>query len=303
MGRPMRDLRIEPRTLSTGKIVAYAPGLRRHYAADTDWETRAVALLPGRIAHMRHRLDFLALHGFRRQGRLLEVGTGPGLDTRLLLALSEATIVSIDIAQLFSPGAPKPAAHRTLHRRLDAWRDNGLRIPTFADAARLRLLEMDARALAFPAGTFDAVLCKATLNLIPRAEQAVSEALRVLRPGGLLLVADAPFSGLFGLCRGGVTDVPWAHLYLTEAEFREVLPPTSAARARALPNWQTVQRLERETLVEAVGDAGVLIAERYSYEEIPPHVVDAALRIVPALKDVGRDRLRVSEAEWLFRRS
>jgi SAM-dependent methyltransferase len=298
----MQDLRIEPRTLSTGKTVAYAPGFRSRYGADTDWETRAVALLPGRITHMRHRLDFLALHGFPRDGRLLEVGTGPGLDTRLLLALTDATIVSIDIAQLFSPGAPEPAAHRALHRRLDGWRANGLRIPAFRDTARVRLLEMDARALAFPAATFDAVLCKATLNLIPKGEQAVSEALRVLRPGGLLLVADAPFSGLFGLCRGGVTDVPWAHLYLTEAEFREILPPTPGAQLRALPNWQAVQRLERETLVEAVGDAGVLIAERYAYEELPAHLLDAALRIVPALKEVGRDRLRVSEGEWLFRR-
>jgi SAM-dependent methyltransferase len=298
----MREVRIEARTLSTGKTVAYAPGLRTRYAADTDWETRAVERLSGRIVHMRHRLGLLTLHGFPSDGRLLEVGTGPGLDTRLLLALSRATIVSIDITQHFTAGAHEVPAHSTLHHRLDAWRDNGLRIPSFREAERLSLLEMDARALGFAGSTFDAVLCKATLNLIPRPEQAVAEALRVLRPGGLLLVADAPFSGLFGLCRGGLTDVPWAHLYLTEAEFREILPPTPEAQARALPNWHAVQRLERETLVSAVGDGGVLIAECYAYEELPGQVLDAALRIVPALGDVGRDRLRVSEAEWLFRR-
>jgi ubiquinone/menaquinone biosynthesis C-methylase UbiE len=299
----MDDLRIEARTLSTGKTVAYVPGLRQRYAADTDWETRAVRHLAGRVARMRHRVELLAFYGFRPPGRLLEVGTGPGLDTRLLLAFSGATVVSIDVAQLFVPGPGEPRAHQSLHHHLDGWRDNGFRIPAFRDTGRVRFLEMDARALGFAAGTFDAVVCKATLNLIPRGDLAVAEALRVLRPGGLLLISEAPFSGLFGLCRGGVTDVPWAHLYLTEAEFQEILPPTPAARARALPNWRAVQRLERETVMDAVGDGALLVAERYSYEDLPAPLLDAAMRIVPALKDVGRDRLRTAEAEWLFRRA
>jgi hypothetical protein len=55
--------------------------------------------------------------------------------------------------------------------------------------------------------------------------------------------------------------------------------------------------------MDAVGDGALLVAERYSYEDLPAPLLDAAMRIVPALKDVGRDRLRTAEAEWLFRRA
>jgi len=298
----MRPLHVEARTLSTGKTVAYAPGLRDLYAADVDWETRALRKLDGRIRGMRHLADFLGLHGFRPGQRFLEVGTGAGMDTRILSAATGSPIVSIDIVQPFVAGAPVPAAHAALHQRLDAWSDNGFGLPSFRDARRYRLLQMDGRALAFARASFDAVFYKATLKVIPDMERAVAEALRVLRPGGLLLVVDAPFSGLFGLYRGGVTDVPWAHLYLTEAEYREILPPTPVAHTRALTKWRLVQRFERESLCAAVGDAAVLVAERYTYEVLPVGVVDRTLELVPALRPVGADRLRVGEGVWLFRR-
>jgi len=48
----------------------------------------------------------------------------------------------------------------------------------------------DAQALEFPDGAFDTVVCTFALCAIPDEGRAVAEMARVLRPGGLLLLAD-----------------------------------------------------------------------------------------------------------------
>ncbi len=48
----------------------------------------------------------------------------------------------------------------------------------------------DADALCFPSATFDTVVCTFSLCAIPDHRQALAEMTRVLRPGGLLLLAD-----------------------------------------------------------------------------------------------------------------
>ncbi|WP_084962843.1 class I SAM-dependent methyltransferase [Thermoactinospora rubra] len=52
------------------------------------------------------------------------------------------------------------------------------------------LREGDAQALDFPDGAFDTVVCTFSLCAIPDERRAVGEMVRVLRPGGLLLLAD-----------------------------------------------------------------------------------------------------------------
>jgi ubiquinone/menaquinone biosynthesis C-methylase UbiE len=71
--------------------------------------------------------------------------------------------------------------------------------PPMVDEARRRgheaaigsaaVLVMDAEALGFRDGAFDAVLCASALYLLPRPEEALGGFLRVLRPGGTLAVA------------------------------------------------------------------------------------------------------------------
>ncbi len=71
--------------------------------------------------------------------------------------------------------------------------------PVMLDIARHRARELgrqvnlhqgDAQALEFPDGSFDTVVCTFSLCGIPDDRQAVGEMDRVLRPGGLLLLAD-----------------------------------------------------------------------------------------------------------------
>ena len=52
------------------------------------------------------------------------------------------------------------------------------------------LREGDAHGLEFPEASFDTVVCTFSLCAIPDERRAVAEMRRVLRPGGLLLLAD-----------------------------------------------------------------------------------------------------------------
>ena len=52
------------------------------------------------------------------------------------------------------------------------------------------LRQGDARALGFPDGSFDTVLCTFSLCAVPDERAVLAEMARVLRPAGLLLLAD-----------------------------------------------------------------------------------------------------------------
>ena len=52
------------------------------------------------------------------------------------------------------------------------------------------IAERSAASLPYPGGSFDAVLCECVLTLLDRPEEALAEMLRVLRPGGRLILSD-----------------------------------------------------------------------------------------------------------------
>lgn len=58
------------------------------------------------------------------------------------------------------------------------------------EAGRVTLRQADAGALPFPDASFDTVTCTFSLCAVPDERAALTEALRVLRPGGSLLLAD-----------------------------------------------------------------------------------------------------------------
>ncbi len=291
------ELSIAVRTLSTGRRVAHVPHFRDRFVPDQSWESRARRKLPERVMTMRRRIDHIARHGFAVTGStILEVGTGPGLDTRLLGGLTQSAIHTVDIRQPLRRESVHPVP---LHAFLDASREPIL--PPFSDS-RYRLLAMDGRQLAFVDGVFDLVMVKHTLTVMANWELAIEECLRVLRPGGLLAIAESPFTGLFGISRQGIVDVPWAHVYLTEPEFREVLPGGEPARATVLRNFRSASRLGAEALLATARHRASLVSETYGRETLPAPFFQALFQVVPELAHVGAERLCIRAFELLFRR-
>ena len=58
------------------------------------------------------------------------------------------------------------------------------------DSRQVTLLEMDAQALDFVDGSFDAVLFNLILSVVPDGAAAFHEAWRALRPGGRAVIFD-----------------------------------------------------------------------------------------------------------------
>jgi ubiquinone/menaquinone biosynthesis C-methylase UbiE len=103
----------------------------------------------------------------RATARVLEVAIGTGLNLAHYPDAVQLTGVE------WSPAMLDIARHRAgqLGRAVD-------------------LRQGDAQALDFASGFFDTVVCTFSLCAIPDHQQAVAEMARVLRPGGLLLLAD-----------------------------------------------------------------------------------------------------------------
>jgi ubiquinone/menaquinone biosynthesis C-methylase UbiE len=102
-------------------------------------------------------------------GRILDVACGPGATTRRLMrSYAPGMITGINISEAQLAEARERAPGCTFHR-------------------------MDATRLDFPAEQFDAVICVEAAFHFDTRDAFVREALRVLKPGGSLVLTDMLF--------------------------------------------------------------------------------------------------------------
>ena len=100
-------------------------------------------------------------------GRILEVGVGTGIS--LPRYSKDVRLVGVDI----SDSMLDKARERT--RRLN-----------LANVEQIRV--MDAEAMDFATGEFDVVVAQYVVTAVPNPEKALDEFLRVLRPGGEIVI-------------------------------------------------------------------------------------------------------------------
>ena len=121
-------------------------------------------LLFGKIFH-EPRTQAVELLGLKPGERVLEVGVGTGLS--LPLYPSYCQVTGIDLSkQMLRKGEDKVARYKFDH---------------------VRLHQMDATQMTFPADSFDAVLAAYVISTVPQPYRVIYEMLRVCRPGGIIV--------------------------------------------------------------------------------------------------------------------
>lgn len=141
-------------------------------------ELEAVAKSYARWAPVYDRTFGAVTHAGRRRatgfanavgGTVLEVGVGTGLALPFYAAHMQVT--GIDFSEDMLAKAQEKVAEQGL-----------------SHVKALR--QMDARALDFPAASFDTVCAMHILSVVPEPERVMAEMARVCRPGGHVLVVN-----------------------------------------------------------------------------------------------------------------
>jgi ubiquinone/menaquinone biosynthesis C-methylase UbiE len=129
-----------------------------------DYDREYTEQTPGGYALRVRRQRILQLFD-KPGGEVLDVGCGPGVMAQAMVDLG-CTFWGLDPSE----------------RMLEICRGR------FKDDHRIKFLSGEATRIGFPDESFDAVLCMGVIDSVPDVRQSVSEMLRVLRPGGTLLI-------------------------------------------------------------------------------------------------------------------
>ena len=145
-------------------------------SADLDVQERLAAVLERRAENPQQQemlRSYLADIDFPDGAEVLDLGCGTGAVSRVLAGCSGVgRVVGVDPSAVFLNTA----------RKLGAACD------------KLTFEEGDCRSLPFEDRSFDIVVFHTTLSHVPEPEKGLTEAFRVLRPGGTLALFDGNYT-------------------------------------------------------------------------------------------------------------
>lgn len=81
---------------------------------------------------------------------------------------------------------------------------------------RFRFIAADATKLPFEEGSIDTIIMNDAMEHVDDPEAILTEALRVLKPGGRLYVNFPPYNHPFGAHLKDAIYIPWVHLFFSE---------------------------------------------------------------------------------------
>jgi SAM-dependent methyltransferase len=163
----------------------------------------------------------------------------------------------------------------------------------FGDIPGVRFVEMDAHHLAFPDGSFDTACVSNSLHHFADPAPVLAEMLRVLRPGGYLVVNE--------MYRDGQSETQMTHVLLHHWW-------AAVGTLRGEVHRETYRRAEIVEIVEGLGLAGLRLVDLADPDE-DPHDPETTVELeaaidrycalaegVPALQQRGEDlRIRLRE--------
>jgi ubiquinone/menaquinone biosynthesis C-methylase UbiE len=171
--------RAQPRPHATAEEVQaalqdtkLAQVLYHDWEAETYDEKWAISYDERCVEYAKNRFELVAPGQNLPYGRALELGCGTGF---FLLNLMQGGVAEKGSVTDLSPGMVKVALRNAKQLGLDV--DGRV---------------ADAEGIPYPDDTFDLVVGHAVLHHIPDVQQALSEVLRVLKPGGRFVFAGEP---------------------------------------------------------------------------------------------------------------
>ena len=268
------------------------------YAASADKRVKRFERLLAEIRRFQPSL---------RDATILEIGCGNGINCMLLAEQGARRVVGIDLFLALLDAGETGVRTRTLAeatlRRANIDGD----VTRLLRRGSVALEQMDARKLDFADDSFDLLLSRSAMEHIAPIQTAIAEMVRVVKPGGLMHHSVDPFYWLGGCHKGGITDIPWAHARLTDAEFERFVrqQESDEKAARRLERIQTLNRYPLHQWREILTAGAVDVLE---YREEPNdwsletlrRYPDAAKTLLPGVttQDLTVGRINV----WLRKR-
>ena len=212
-------------------------------------------------------------------GKVVDVGCGPAVMTQAMLERG-CSFWGVD---------PSPRMIE-ISRKL------------FQENERVHFLPGDAMHMNFPDGQFDAVLCMGVIDALHDRHQAVREMLRVLKPGGTLIVSFTNFSSPYS----------WWKLYVfyPAVSVLKRIRATAAVRSRRQGLWAHMKKrvlFTEHAAHQLLTSEGARIIESVGYyynillsplDEIWPR---GALWLTQRLEESRCQSLRWLAAGWIVK--